>query len=98
MRRVTVTLPDEIVDEIDRREVNRSRFVTEAARRELQWRRYQELQRSISNPHPEGGRVAEMGVEDWGHKLDSDDESLVDPAAGHVVRWEPGTGWKEPEE
>jgi len=98
MRRVTVTLPDEIVDEIDRREVNRSRFVTEAARRELQWRRYQELQRSISNPHPEGGRVAEMGVEDWGHELDSADESLVDPAAGRAVRWEPGTGWKDPAE
>ncbi len=98
MRRVTVTLPDEIVDEIDRREVHRSRFVTEAARRELQWRRYQELQRSISNPHPERGAVAEMGVEDWGCGSADDDESLVDPAAGHAVRWEPGTGWKDPAE
>jgi Arc/MetJ-type ribon-helix-helix transcriptional regulator len=30
MRRVTVTLPDEVVEEIDRREANRSRFVLEA--------------------------------------------------------------------
>ncbi|MCD4748682.1 MAG: ribbon-helix-helix domain-containing protein [Thermoanaerobaculales bacterium] len=98
MRRVTVTLPDEIVDEIDRREVNRSRFVTEAARRELEWRRYQELQRSISNPHPECGRVAEMGVEDWGRGSGSDDEGLVDLEAGRVVRWEPGMGWTGPSE
>jgi metal-responsive CopG/Arc/MetJ family transcriptional regulator len=30
MRRVTVTLPDEVVEEIDRNEPNRSRFVLEA--------------------------------------------------------------------
>ncbi len=98
MRRVTVTLPDEIVDEIDRREVNRSRFVTEAARRELELRRYQELQRSISNPHPEGGRVAEMGVEDWGRGSGVDDESLIDIAAGCAVLWVPGTGWTDSSE
>ena len=98
MRRVTVTLPDEIVDEIDRREVNRSRFVTEAARRELERRRYEELQLSIRNPHPEGRRIAEMGVEEWGRGPGSDDDSLVDLAAGRVVRWEPGTGWKAPVE
>ena len=33
--RVTVTLPEELVRDIDRREKNRSRFVAEAIRREV---------------------------------------------------------------
>jgi len=36
MKRVTVTLPEELVSEIDRWEANRSRFVLVAAERELE--------------------------------------------------------------
>ena len=36
--RVTVTLPAEVVEDIDRQERNRSRFVLEAVRRELKRR------------------------------------------------------------
>jgi len=93
VRRVTVTLPDDVVDEIDRWEVNRSRFVTEAARRELERRRRRELERSLRNPHVESVQVAEMGVEDWGRGSVVDDEDLVDPAGGRVLRWDPDTGW-----
>ncbi len=39
MRRVTISLPEEIVEEIDLRENNRSRFLTVAAQRELMRRR-----------------------------------------------------------
>ena len=37
--RVTVTLPGEVVQEVDRREQNRSRFVLDAIRHELERRR-----------------------------------------------------------
>jgi len=98
MRRVTVTLPEDIVDDIDRREVNRSRFVTEAVIRELERRRYQEFQKSIRNPHPESVGVAEAGVTEWGAQAGEDDEVLLDLRSGHDIQWVPGTGWTEPEE
>ena len=96
MKRVTVTLPDVIVDEIDRWEKNRSRFVLAATERELELRRRQALERSMSNPHPESSQVAEAGIEEWGQGWGSPaDDDLVDPAAGRPVRWNPGLGWSE---
>lgn len=38
LERVTVTLPQDLVRDIDRREKNRSKFVAEAVRRELVYR------------------------------------------------------------
>ena len=49
--RVTVTLPHHLVKEIDRREKNRSKFIAEAVRNELDCRRRDELHRSLANPH-----------------------------------------------
>lgn len=98
MKRVTVTLPEDVVDEIDRWEKNRSRFVLVAARRELELRRRQELERSLSNPHPEAGQVAEQGIEEWGSTTAIDDEGLLDPSAGRAVRWVEGEGWREASE
>jgi hypothetical protein len=95
MKRVTVTLPDTIVEEIDRWEKNRSRFVLEAAERELELRRRRELERSLRNPHPESHRVAEAGIEEWGEGWTADDEELVDASAGRSVRWTPDEGWRE---
>jgi hypothetical protein len=95
MKRVTVTLPDEIVEEIDRRETNRSKFVLEAARRELEARRRQELERSLRQAHPESLQVAEAGIGEWGRGWCSEDEDLVDPMAGRAVRWRPELGWDE---
>ena len=43
--RVTVTLPTELVSQIDRIEKNRSRFMLLAVRRELRRRRREELRR-----------------------------------------------------
>ncbi len=95
MKRVTVTLPDEVVEEIDRWEKNRSKFVLVAARRELELRRREELERSLSNPHPEVGKVAELGIDEWTTTVAGDDDELLDSSAGRAVRWVEGEGWRE---
>lgn len=96
IERVTVTLPAEVVEDIDRRESNRSRFILEAVRRELKRRQRQELNRSLQNPHPEASELADAGFEDWAAKLPEEKASdLVDLRAGRSVRWVPGRGWLE---
>lgn len=93
--RITVTLPADVVDDIDRRERNRSRFILEAVERELENRRRQELLASIENPHPQSGEIAEEGVDEWGEWGDAEDEDLLDAEAGSPVRWSPGKGWSK---
>jgi hypothetical protein len=93
--RVTVTLPAGTVENIDRLEKNRSRFIAQAVKRELEHRRHEELQRSIDNPHPEAGELAEAGFDDWAASLPTDEEALVDMAAGTPIVWVPGEGWRE---
>ena len=94
--RVTVTLPDDLVKDIDRREKNRSKFVVEAVRHELDRRRRAELRRSLQNPHLESAELAEQGFEEWTRGLPEEDaEALVDSGAGKPVRWVPGEGWVE---
>ncbi len=98
VERVTVTLPDDLVRDIDRREKNRSKFVAEAVRRELDRRRRDELRRSLQNPHRESTELAEQGLEEWSRGLPEEDaEALVDSSAGKRVRWIPGEGWVEDE-
>ena len=94
--RVTVTLPNDLVRDIDRREKNRSKFVADAVRHELDRRRREELRRSLDNPHPESLEFADEGLETWMRSLPEDDaEALVDSSAGKAVRWVPGEGWVE---
>ena len=94
--RVTVTLPAEMVRDMDRLENNRSRFVLDAVRQELKRRRRGELQRSLRDPHPESLEVAQEGSAGWARSLPVEDAgSLVDPNAGKAVRWMPGHGWVE---
>jgi hypothetical protein len=94
--RVTVTLPEEVVRDIDRLEQNRSRFVLEAVQHELRRRRREELRRSLRSPHPEASVVAEAGFDEWGARLhDEDTSGLLDPRAGKSVRWVRGEGWVE---
>lgn len=96
VERVTVTLSVDIIKDIDRREKNRSKFVAEAVRRELDRRRRAELRRSLENPHSENGELAEQGLEDWSRALPEEDvQALVDTAAGKPVQWVPGKGWVE---
>ena len=94
--RVTVTLPNELLRDIDRREKNRSKFVAEAVRNELDRRRRAELRRSLDNPHPESAELAEQGLEEWTRGLPEEDtEALVDSSAGKPIRWVSGEGWVE---
>jgi hypothetical protein len=93
--RVTVTLPVELVEGIDRFERNRSRFITEAVEHELARRRREGLLRSIEHPHPEAGELADAGLADWGASLPAGDDDLVDVNAGKAVRWVEGQGWIE---
>ncbi len=91
--RVTVTLPPELVEEIDRRERNRSRFVLDAVRRELQRRRREEVRRSLASPHPESSELADAGLEEWGTYAGGESSELLDLAEGKAVRWVQGGGW-----
>ena len=96
VERVTVTLPSEVVRDIDRREKNRSKFVAEAVRHELDHRRREELRRSLQNPHPESAELAGEGLEVWARSWPEEDgEALVDSRTGDAVRWVPGEGWVE---
>ena len=91
--RVTVTLPEEIVRDIDKQERNRSRFVLQAVRHELERRRLEELRRSLRTPHQDSKDIAEAGFGEWAGGLPEGDEDLVDIQAGESVRWVPGKGW-----
>jgi hypothetical protein len=97
--RVTVTLPEAIVDEIDREEKNRSRFVLQAVNRELARRRREQLRRSLRKPHPETLALAEQGLDEWAGHLPAEEISdLVAPGAGKPIRWTSGRGWTGPGE
>ncbi len=91
--RITVTLPADVVEDIDRREPNRSKFIQEAVRRELKRRLREQLRLSLENPHPDSSELAEAGLEDWVKGLPDEDASLVDPKAAKPVKWIPGRGW-----
>lgn len=94
--RVTVTLPTDVVKNIDRVESNRSKFVLEAVRHELQRRRRADLRRSHRSPHPEGEQLAEEGFDEWAGRLSPEGAAdLVDLESGTPVRWVPGEGWVE---
>jgi hypothetical protein len=92
--RVTVTLPADLVQEIDRLEKNRSKFVLEGVRREVHRRRREALRRSLRSPHPENVQLAEEGFGAWVDTLPKEDATdLVNMKAGTPVRWVPGRGW-----
>ncbi|MBL8232409.1 MAG: hypothetical protein JNL98_28185 [Bryobacterales bacterium] len=96
VERVTVSLPEDLLRDIDRRERNRSKFVAEAVRREIDRRRRAELRRSLENPHAETAELAEQGFGEWARGLPEEDaEALVNSSAGKAVRWVPGEGWVE---
>lgn len=92
MERITVSLPAELIRQIDRLETNRSRFVQEAIRKELHRRRRELLRRSLEYPHAAAQTVAEAGLAEWANQL-PETEGLVDPEGGIPVRWVPGRGW-----
>ena len=92
--RVTVTMPSELVAGIDRIEANRSRFIAEAVRHELQRRQRLELLRSLEAPHPDSAATAALGLADWAEALPEGDSDLLDPSAGEPLHWRPESGWQ----
>ena len=92
--RVTVTMPSELVAGIDRIESNRSRFIAEAVRHELQRRQRLELLRSLEAPHPDSAATAALGLKDWAEALPEGDSDLLDPSAGEPVHWRSESGWQ----
>jgi hypothetical protein len=96
VERVTVTLPNDLIRDIDRWEKNRSKFIADAVRHEVDRRRRAELRRSLQNPHPESADLAEQGFDEWARGLPEEDtEALFDSRAGKPIRWIPGKGWVE---
>ena len=94
MGRVTVTLPAEILSDIDNAEKNRSAFILDAVRRELSRRRRMNLRKSLRNPHEESLKHADSGFDAWAGSLPEEDGSdLVDPASLAPVHWVEGKGW-----
>lgn len=94
--RVTVTLPPELLRDLDRRAPNRSHFIQEAVRHELVRLRRDELERSLATPHAESRELAEAGLDEWVSKvLEEEVAGLVDLSEGTEVRWRPGEGWSE---
>jgi len=93
--RVTVTLPIELVERIDRIERNRSRFMAEAAEHEIVRRCREGLLRSLEAPHAEAADLADDSLADWVASLPVESDGLVDVAAGTPVRWVPGQGWTD---
>ena len=59
--RLTVTLPEEMVHEIDGHERNRSRFVQRAVAHELERLRQEKLRQSLDNPHADSEVVMVNG-------------------------------------
>jgi post-segregation antitoxin (ccd killing protein) len=90
--RVTITLPAELLQEVDQLERNRSRFIAEAVQREVTRRRRAALLESVRAPHPETAQFADAGLGDWTSEL-PDDEGLLDQSRGTAVRWVEGKGW-----
>jgi hypothetical protein len=85
-------MPSELVAGIDRIESNRSRFIAEAVRHELQRRQRLELLRSLEAPHPDSAATAALA--DWAEALPETDSDLLDPSAGEPVHWRPESGWQ----
>ena len=91
-QRVTITLPADLVEQIDRLERDRSRFILEAVEHELARRRRNALLQSVQNPHPETRDLIDLGLSD-SLADPSPNDPLVDIRAGTPVRWSEGLGW-----
>jgi hypothetical protein len=89
--RVTVTLPTDVLEGIDRFERNRSRFIAQAVGRELVRRRRRGLLKSIKSPHVANNTAT--GLPDWTAGAATNADGIVDASAGNPVRWIEGLGW-----
>jgi len=95
VERVTVSLPADLLLELDRRSKNRSAFVQEAVLREIGRRVRLELLDSGRNPHPETLAYAGESLDEWATMLPKEDTTkMYDPKKVTPLRWIEGKGWK----
>lgn len=93
-QRITITLPAHLVRQIDSRTHNRSSFILEAVRREIERRRTEALRKSLDSPHPQSQTLSGQGLEDWADALPADDvDEMLDGDSGRDVSWSPTRGW-----
>lgn len=90
-----MTLPDEILHEIDRQDRNRSRFIHAAVVQELDRRRKELLVSSLENPHPESVEMESHGLDEWLASGNPNDRDLLNMDHFQIVRWTSEDGWKE---
>ncbi len=93
--RVTVTLSDELLREIDLQDRNRSRFIQQAVEQELERRRRELLIASLESPHPETLELEADGLSEWIEAGKDSDLELVDMTQFRPLAWVPDEGWKE---
>lgn len=91
-RRLTVSLPEELVRAIDRRSSNRSAYLQRAAKHELERELRRDLERSLSSPVVD--EIADAGFEEWLVAIPGDGREIADPDQGTPVRWIEGRGWQ----
>jgi hypothetical protein len=91
--RITITLPEGLVERIDRLERNRSRFIADAVERELGRRVRAELRRSLEAPHPESVELADQGLAAYRDALPAESPDLIAPNVGVRIVWSEGAGW-----
>ena len=96
--RVTITLPSDILTEIDRGDKNRSRFILEAVKREISRRRQEALNLSLANPHPDSSQFESADLPAWFRAGDADASDLLNLNEGTQVCWVPDQGWRLSEE
>ena len=91
--RVTITLwADMLCIGCATRE-NRSRFILEAAHREIVRRRKEALATSLDHPHPESSSLEASGLAEWFEAGEGDASRLLDSEAGMDIQWIPDKGW-----
>ena len=94
--RVTVTIPEKKLEEIDLRARTRSRYVQRSIGHELERLRQEELLQSLDSPHPDSQEVAESGFYEWAGQAHDGDDELAATSAGTAIRWdEKDGGWVE---
>jgi post-segregation antitoxin (ccd killing protein) len=91
--RVTVTLPIELIEQIDRIERNRSKFVAVAIRNELSRRQLEHFRASLDNAHCDAAELTELGLDDWATGYPPETEGIAERNAGSRVRWIEPHGW-----
>lgn len=94
-QRISVSLPEELVNEIDRSAPDRDSFVAEAVKHELTRRQKDGLQASLEYPHAKTLLVAEAPLCEWPEGVPADEWSdVLDEDSGEEIRWVEGKGWQ----